>query len=68
MKFIDLVEDGQGGYWKVAISTKDGIYGTAIIPGLGCVTVYKEILKWPPHTSFAWKIMTSDSNSRIDKR
>ncbi len=57
-RITDLVEAWDGGYYKVPISTVDGITGAATIPDKGRVAVYKEGIG--RQTSFAWKIRQAE--------
>ena len=57
LKRDELVEAEDGGYYQVNVNLTTGMEGTATIPGIGKVTVFKEFYQYPtPHTSFAWKI------------
>ena len=57
LKRDELVEAPDGGYYQVDIILTTGMEGTATIPDIGKVTVYKEFYQYPePHISFAWKI------------
>ena len=57
LKREELVEAPDGGFYQVDIISANGMNGTATIPGIGNVVVYKEFHQYPtPHVSFAWKI------------